>query len=55
MYPTGTKFKKFNMNWEIISTNKGLYYSCVCKDGKIYEFRNFKASELEGVEVINGI
>lgn len=50
MQPTGTKFRKFNMNWEIISTNKGLYYSCVCKDKKTYEFRDFTKAELEGVD-----
>jgi len=55
MKPTGTKFKKFAMNWEILSNNKGLYYTCVCKDKKIYVFREFKKCELEGVEFENGI
>jgi hypothetical protein len=50
MKPTGTKFKKFGMKWEIVSTNKGLYYTCVCKDKQVYAFRDFKISELEGVE-----
>jgi hypothetical protein len=50
MYPTGTKFKKFGMEWEIISTNKGLYYTCICRDKKVHVFRDFNVSELEGVE-----
>lgn len=50
MYPTGTKFKKFGMEWEIISTNRGLYYTCVSKDKPKYEFRDFYVSDLEGVE-----
>lgn len=58
MYPTGTKFNKFFKEWEIIKVYEELdMYYCVTrskKNGKL-EFRDFKASELEGVEVINGI
>jgi len=53
--PTGTKFKKFGMEWEIILQIKNIvgeliFYRCVSKDKPKYEFRDFKESELEGVE-----
>lgn len=54
MYPTGTKFKtKDGKKWEIIKNNNGLYSTCVCKDGKTYEFRDFTIKDLEGAEFIN--
>lgn len=53
MKPTGTKFKKFCKEWEVIKANEMLdMYYCVTqnkKNGKL-EFRDFKAEELEGVD-----
>ena len=51
MKPTGTKFKKFGMEWEILSTNGGLYYTCI-NNGVIKSWRDFKVEELEGVEFV---
>lgn len=53
MHPTGTKFKKFGKVWEIYYSDKKLKnYKCICKDRKVHEFKDFKESELEGVEFI---
>jgi hypothetical protein len=47
----GTKFKKFGKTWEIYYSDKTLKeYKCVCKDNPVYEFRDFKVKDLEGVE-----
>lgn len=48
--PAGTKFRKFNKTWEILSNNNGLYCTCICKDNFDYEFKDFTESDLEGVE-----
>lgn len=49
MKPTGTKFKKFGIEWEVISTNGDLYYTCATTSS-IKAWRDFKESELEGVD-----
>lgn len=55
MYYTGTKFKKFFKEWEIIKVYEELKsYYCVTrnkKNGKL-DFRDFTEKELEGVEFI---
>lgn len=53
MKPTGTKFNKFFKEWEIIKVDKELRsYYCVTRNKKNgnLDFRDFKESELEGVE-----
>lgn len=54
MHPTGTKFKsKDGKTWEIYYSDEKLKeYKCICKDKKIHEFKDFKKSDLKGVEFI---
>lgn len=49
MQPTGTKFEKFGIEWEIISTNNELYYTC-SSTSLIKSWRDFTEKELEGVK-----
>ncbi|NMF06296.1 hypothetical protein ACUH7Y_06885 [Clostridium beijerinckii] len=58
MYPTGAKFKtKDGKKWEIVrviknESGKLIFYTCICRDKPIHEFKDFTESKMKGVELI---